>query len=47
MVAWGSDDFGYDHVRFIFSKEPEEKLKEAGKLVKRFVQENYAKKALH
>lgn len=46
MVAWGSDDFGYDHVRFIFSKEPETKLKEAGKLIKHFVQENYAKKAV-
>jgi aspartate/methionine/tyrosine aminotransferase len=29
MVAWGSDDFGHDHVRFIFANEPEDRLREA------------------
>jgi aspartate/methionine/tyrosine aminotransferase len=38
MVAWGADDFGYDHVRFIFTDEPEERLREAGALVARFVE---------
>ena len=29
MIAWGSDDFGHEHVRFIFANEPEERLEEA------------------
>jgi aspartate/methionine/tyrosine aminotransferase len=37
MVAWGADDFGYDHVRFIFTDEPEERLREAGALIAEFV----------
>jgi aspartate/methionine/tyrosine aminotransferase len=41
MVAWGSDDFGYDHVRFIFTNESEERLQTAGKLIQEFVQEHY------
>jgi aspartate/methionine/tyrosine aminotransferase len=30
MRGWGSDDFGEDQVRFIFSNEPEERIREAG-----------------
>jgi aspartate/methionine/tyrosine aminotransferase len=41
MVAWGSDGFGYDHVRFIFTNEPVRRLEEAGRLVKRFVSRHY------
>ena len=41
MVAWGSDGFGYDHVRFIFTNEPVNRLEEAGRLVKQFVNRNY------
>jgi aspartate/methionine/tyrosine aminotransferase len=41
MVAWGSDSFGYDHVRFIFTNEPVNRLEEAGRLVKRFVSRHY------
>ena len=37
MVAWGADDFGRHHVRFIFTDEPEERLREAGALVAAFV----------
>jgi len=37
MVAWGSDDFGYDHVRFIFTNEPVARLQEAGHRISRFV----------
>jgi aspartate/methionine/tyrosine aminotransferase len=37
MVAWGADDFGRHHVRFIFTDEPEERLREAGALVAGFV----------
>jgi aminotransferase len=37
MVAWGADDFGRDHVRFIFTNEHEERLREAGALVADFV----------
>jgi aspartate/methionine/tyrosine aminotransferase len=33
MVAWGRDDWGADHVRFIFTDEPEVRLREAGRLV--------------
>ncbi len=41
MVAWGSDDFGLEHVRFIFTNESEEGLQKAGKLIQEFIQENY------
>ena len=37
MVAWGADDFGYDHVRVIFTDESEERLREAGELIAGFV----------
>jgi aspartate/methionine/tyrosine aminotransferase len=37
MVAWGSDDFGDHHVRFIFTNEPPERLVEAGKRIRDFV----------
>lgn len=37
MVAWGADDFGRDHVRFIFTNEREERLREAGALLAEFV----------
>lgn len=42
MVAWGSDDFGYDHVRFIFTNEPTERLVEAGRRIQQFVRRHYA-----
>lgn len=41
MVSWGSDDFGYDHVRFIFTNETVERLKEAGKRIRNFVHKHY------
>jgi aspartate/methionine/tyrosine aminotransferase len=41
MVAWGSDEFGYDHVRFIFTNEPVERLEEAGRLIQKFVRAHY------
>ncbi len=31
MRGWGSDDFGAHEVRFIFTNEPEERLREAGR----------------
>jgi aspartate/methionine/tyrosine aminotransferase len=37
MVAWGADDFGYDHVRFIFTNEPEDRLREAAARIAEFV----------
>lgn len=37
MVAWGADGFGREHVRFIFTNEHEERLREAGALVAEFV----------
>jgi aspartate/methionine/tyrosine aminotransferase len=42
MVAWGSDEFGYDHVRFIFTNEPVERLEEAGRLIQKFVRVHYS-----
>ena len=42
MVAWGSDDFGHEHVRFIFTNEPEDRLIEAAERIARFVRRNYA-----
>jgi aspartate/methionine/tyrosine aminotransferase len=41
MVAWGRDDFGSQHVRFIFTNEPEERLREATKRIAAFVQRHY------
>jgi aspartate/methionine/tyrosine aminotransferase len=41
MVAWGRDDFGSQHVRFIFTNEPEERLREAAKRIAAFVQRHY------
>lgn len=37
MVAWGSDSFGWHHVRFIFTNEPEERLREAGRRIREYV----------
>lgn len=37
MVAWGSDSFGWYHVRFIFTNESEERLKEAAERISDFV----------
>lgn len=42
MVAWGSDTFGHQHVRFIFTNEPEERLREAIQRITRFVERHYA-----
>jgi aspartate/methionine/tyrosine aminotransferase len=41
MVAWGRDDFGSQHVRFIFTNEPEERLREAATRIAAFVQRHY------
>lgn len=41
MVAWGSDTFGHQHVRFIFTNEPENRLQEAVHRIARFVQRHY------
>ncbi|MFQ5711642.1 MAG: pyridoxal phosphate-dependent aminotransferase [Candidatus Geothermarchaeales archaeon] len=37
MVAWGSDSFGWYHVRFIFTNESEERLGEAAERIEEFV----------
>jgi aspartate/methionine/tyrosine aminotransferase len=42
MNAWGSDDFGNNHVRFIFTNEPEDRLIEAANRITSFVTRNYA-----
>jgi aspartate/methionine/tyrosine aminotransferase len=42
MVAWGHDTFGHQHVRFIFTNEPEERLREAVQRIARFVKRHYA-----
>jgi aspartate/methionine/tyrosine aminotransferase len=42
MVAWGRDTFGHQHVRFIFTNEPEERLREAVGRIARFVKRHYA-----
>jgi N-succinyldiaminopimelate aminotransferase len=39
MVAWGRDDFGYDHVRVIFTNEPPARLEEAAELIRSFAAE--------
>jgi aspartate/methionine/tyrosine aminotransferase len=36
MRGWGADDFGAHEVRFIFTNEPEERLREAGRRVAAF-----------
>ena len=36
MRGWGSDDFGAHQVRFIFSNEPEERIREAGRRIVEF-----------
>ena len=41
MNAWGADDFGYRHVRFIFTNESEERLVEAASRIGAFVTRHY------
>jgi aspartate/methionine/tyrosine aminotransferase len=41
MNAWGADDFGDRHVRFIFTNEPEDRLNEAASRVAAFVRRHY------
>jgi len=41
MNAWGSDDFGDHHVRFIFTNEPEDRLVEAATRIATFVDRHY------
>jgi N-succinyldiaminopimelate aminotransferase len=41
MNAWGADDFGRHHVRFIFTNEPEARLVEAAQRIGAFVRRNY------
>jgi aspartate/methionine/tyrosine aminotransferase len=41
MNAWGADDFGDHHVRFIFTNEPEDRLVEAAKRIAGFVDRHY------
>jgi aspartate/methionine/tyrosine aminotransferase len=36
MRGWGADDFGLHQVRFIFTNEPEDRLREAGRRVAEF-----------
>jgi aspartate/methionine/tyrosine aminotransferase len=36
MRGWGSDDFGASFVRLIFTNEPEDRLREAGRRIARF-----------
>jgi aspartate/methionine/tyrosine aminotransferase len=36
MQGWGSDDFGEHLVRLIFTNEPEDRLREAGRRIARF-----------
>jgi aspartate/methionine/tyrosine aminotransferase len=42
MNAWGADDFGDHHVRFIFTNESEARLLEAADRLAAFVARNYA-----
>jgi len=44
MNAWGADDFGDNHVRFIFTNEPEARLVQAAERIARFVKRNYGAK---
>ncbi len=41
MNAWGADDFGDHHVRFIFTNEPEDRLVEAANRIAAFVERHY------
>jgi aspartate/methionine/tyrosine aminotransferase len=41
MNAWGADDFGDHHVRFIFTNEPENRLVEAANRIAAFVDRHY------
>jgi aspartate/methionine/tyrosine aminotransferase len=41
MNAWGADDFGDHHVRFIFTNEPEDRLLEAARRIAAFVKRHY------
>jgi aspartate/methionine/tyrosine aminotransferase len=41
MNAWGADDFGDHHVRFIFTNEPEARLVEAAQRIAAFVSRHY------
>jgi len=41
MNAWGADDFGDHHVRFIFTNEPETRLVEAANRIAAFVDRHY------
>jgi len=41
MNAWGADDFGDHHVRFIFTNEPEDRLIEAANRIAGFVDRHY------
>lgn len=41
MNAWGADDFGDHHVRFIFTNEPEDRLVEAANRIVAFVERHY------
>ena len=41
MNAWGADDFGDHHVRFIFTNEPEDRLVEAANRIASFVDRHY------
>jgi aspartate/methionine/tyrosine aminotransferase len=41
MNAWGADDFGDHHVRFIFTNEPEDRLVEAADRIAAFVDRHY------
>jgi N-succinyldiaminopimelate aminotransferase len=42
MSAWGADDFGDHHVRFIFTNEDEARLVEAATRLASFVRRNYS-----
>jgi aspartate/methionine/tyrosine aminotransferase len=41
MNAWGADDFGDHHVRFIFTNEPEDRLVEAANRIAGFIDRHY------
>jgi aspartate/methionine/tyrosine aminotransferase len=41
MVAWGRDEHGYEHVRLVFSNEPDDRLEEAMQHLGAFVEQNF------
>jgi len=41
MNAWGADEFGDHHVRFIFTNEPADRLVEAANRIEAFVKRHY------